>query len=180
MLAYLGVIGDKGEGLHEWAVDNRSELRSRFRKLGLQPDGFLRVQLEKMLIGFANLPDRAQFVTCVSMGATVFPLLLQTVAVTATVTLASFVFFEGLARVGILGDAGEGLLEYMEEEPFFRSIQRWVHQTRLQLRKTSQLGEVFHGVIGSLQKDRVFWAGLGVGALAGITLDKEKVSQGMN
>jgi hypothetical protein len=181
ILAYLGVIGEKGEGLYEWAVENKAEIRSGIRKLGLQPGGLLRVKLEQMLVSFANLPDRAQFVTCVSIGATVFPLLIKTVAVTAKVTLATFLLAEVLARIGIIGDAGEGLREYMEDsEPMIRSIKRWMNQTRRQLRKTLQLGELFRRVFQSLERDRVFWAGLGVGAVAGMVLDKEKVSQGMN
>lgn len=60
ILAYLGVIGEKGEGLYEWAVENKAEIRSGIRKLGLQPGGLLRVKLEQMLVSFAYLPDRAQ------------------------------------------------------------------------------------------------------------------------
>jgi hypothetical protein len=177
----LGVIGDKGEGLYEWAMENKSEIRSGIRKLGLQPGGLLRVRLEQMLIGFANLPDRAQFVTCVSIGATVFPLLIQTVAMTAKVTLVTFLLAEAMARIGILGDAGEGLREYMEDsEPIIRSMKLWMNQTRRQLRKTLQLGELLRSVFRSLEKDRVFWAGLSVGAIASMVLDKDKVSQGLN
>ena len=181
ILAYLGVIGDKGEGLYEWAVENKTEIRSGIRKLGLQPGGLLRVKLEQMLVGFANLPDRAQFVTCVSIGATVFPLLIQTVAVTAKVTLVTFLLAEVLARFGIIGEVGEGLREYIEDsEPVIRSIKRWMDQTRRQLRKTLQLGELFRSVFKSLERDCVFWAGLSVGAIAGVVLDKDRVSQGMN
>lgn len=93
----------------------------------------------------------------------------------------TFLLAEVLARIGIIGDAGEGLREYMEDsEPMIRSIKRWMNQTRRQLRKTLQLGELFRSVFQSLETDRVFWAGLGVGAIAGMVLDKEKVSQGMN
>lgn len=176
ILAYLGVIGDKGEGLYDWVVEHGNKRR----KLGLQPGGFLRKHLERMLIGFASLPDRAQFVTCVSIGATVFPLLVKTVVVTVQVTLVTFVVAEGLARLGVIGDAGEGLADYIEESgSAVKSFQRWVDQTRRQLRKTLQLGELFRSVLGSLEKDRVFWAGLTVGSIASLVLDKDKVSQGM-
>lgn len=177
ILAYCGVIGDKGEGLLEWAEDNKSGMQSTLRKL-LK---VIRIRLEKMLIAFANLPDRAQFVTCVSIGASVFPLTVKTVAVTSLVTLAGFVVAEALNHVGVLGDVGEEIQEWMEEsETMIKSFKRWMNQKRKIMRKQLNIEELFKAVYKSLGKDRVFWAGIGVGAIASVVLDNEKATQALD
>jgi len=177
ILAYCGVIGDKGEGLLEWAEDNKSSMHATFRKLVR----VIRIRLEKMLTGFANLPDRAQFVTCVSIGASVFPLTLKTVAVTSLVTLAGFILAEALNHVGVLGDVGEDIQEWMRDsESMMKAFQRWMNEKRLLMRKQLNLEDLFKAVWKSLGKDRVFWAGLGVGAIASIVLDNEKTTQGLD
>ena len=134
-----------------------------------------------MLLAFANLPDRAQFVTCVSIGASVFPLTVKTVAVTSLVTLTGFVLAEALHYVGMLGDFGHDIQQIMtESETMLKSLQRWIHQKRIIMRKRFHVEELLKTVWTSLGKDRVFWAGLGVGAIASVVLDEEKTSQGLD
>jgi hypothetical protein len=177
ILAYCGVIGDKGEGLLEWVEDNKTNLHVTFRKLVR----VIRIRLEQMLTSFANLPDRAQFVTCVSIGASVFPLTVKTVAVTSLVTLVGFVLAEALHHVGVLGDVGEEIQEWVHgSESMTRAFRVWLNQKRKLLRKQLNVEELLMAVWRSLKNDRVFWAGLGVGAVASIVLDNEKTTQGLD
>jgi hypothetical protein len=169
-LAYCGVIGEKGEGLYEWAEDNKSAMHATFSQI-LQ---VIQSNLEKMLVGFANLPDRAQFVTCVSIGAAVFPLAVKTVCITSLVTCAGFVLAELLVHVGMMNE------EIMQEtETMIQSLKRWIHQKRKVMRKQLNVEELIKAVWKSLGKDRVFWAGLGVGAIASVVLDDVTTTQGI-
>lgn len=171
------MIGEKGEGLLEYVEDNRTAMHTTFRKLVR----VIRIRLEKMVTGFANLPDRAQFVTCVSIGASVFPLTLKTVAVTSLVTLAGFVLAEALNHVGVLGDVGEEIQEWMNEsETMIKAFQKWVQQKRKIMRKQLNIEELFKAVWRSLRKDKVFWAGLAVGSIASVVLDNEMTTQGLD
>eukprot|EP00544_Gedaniella_sp_CCMP2646_P015781 CAMPEP_0202486572 /NCGR_PEP_ID=MMETSP1361-20130828/5107_1 /ASSEMBLY_ACC=CAM_ASM_000849 /TAXON_ID=210615 /ORGANISM="Staurosira complex sp., Strain CCMP2646" /LENGTH=276 /DNA_ID=CAMNT_0049115755 /DNA_START=374 /DNA_END=1205 /DNA_ORIENTATION=+ len=177
ILAFCGVIGDKGEDLLAFVEDNRSGISKTLYTI----ISVIRKRLEQMLIAFANLPDRAQFVTCVSIGASVFPLTIKTVALTSLVTLAGFVLAEALHYVGMLGDFGNAITEFLSEsETMVKSLQRWIHRQRKIMRKQFQLEELLKTVYKSLGKDRVFWAGLGVGAIASVVLDDKKTSQGLD
>ena len=167
------MIGEKGEGLYEWAEDNKSAMHATFVKI-LK---VVQINLEKMLIGFANQPDRAQFVTCVSIGATVFPLAVKTACVTSLVTLAGFVLAEALVHVGMIGDEIHELME--ESETMIRTVKRWINEKRKIMRKQLNVEELLKAVWTSLGTDRVFWAGLGVGAFASIVLDDATTTQGI-
>lgn len=162
----------------EWAEDNKSNMHVTFRKLVR----VIRTRLEQMVTSFANLPDRAQFVTCVSIGASVFPLTIKTAAVTSLVTLAGFVIAEALHHVGVLGDGvGGEIQEWIHEsETMTRAFKKWMNQKRKLLRKQLNIEELFTAVWRSLKNDKVFWAGLGVGAIASIVLDNEKTTQGLD
>jgi hypothetical protein len=61
IMAYLGLIGDSGEGLYDWALDNEERVHSFIRKWGVRPGGFLRSRLESMLQSYNALPPKAKF-----------------------------------------------------------------------------------------------------------------------
>ena len=183
-LAMAGVIGNKGEGLYDWWQDQHHHPRGPttksnigmttwlLQKVGFQPGGLLRRQLESTLRRFDQLPYMPKFATGVSVGGTVLPFLVQTILWACRCLLVGLVIGEILAMVGVLGDPGHGLHEwYANASPgsnskLFQSARRTIERARWTLRKDLQLTELLSASLQQLRKDSVFWSGFFVGCVA--------------
>jgi hypothetical protein len=173
IMAYLGLIGDSGEGLYDWALDNEERVHSFIRKWGVRPGGFLRSRLESMLQSYNALPPKAKFASAVSAGTTAFPFILRTSLWSGATVLGSFLFVEFLCFVGVLGDVGEGLGEWVSDggsEPILRTVRRIAVDVLPVLRQKLKILELVHAFWSNIKNDRVFWAGFGVGATASVVL----------
>ena len=89
---------------------------------------------------------------------------------TALVTL---VFAELLAFIGILGDPGEGLEEWIKDgdaEPLIHTFRRGTGELHRLLRQKLKVSELLHAWLENLKNDQVFWIGFTVGGIACVTL----------
>ncbi len=175
-MAYLGLIGDHDHHIQDWVTEKEHKFVALIRKWGFHPRGFLRTHLQNMLNEFRTMPPRPKFASAVSVGTTLFPLVVQTVNWTVRIVLGSFLFAEVLALLGVLGKPGEGLEKWVEEggsEPLLRNIKRGIDEGRKVLRQKLQVQEIVNNFLESLKKDDIYWLGFGVGAVASILI-KEK------
>jgi hypothetical protein len=173
IMAYLGLIGDSGEGLYYWALDNKVRVHSFLLKWGVRPGGFIRFRLEDMLHAKASLPPKAKFAYAVSLGTTAFPFILRTSFWTGATLLGSLMFAELLAFLGVLGDVGEGLGEWVKDgdaEPVLLTFRRITADVLPVLRQKLQILELVQGAWTNIKDDRVLWTGFGIGAIASVVL----------
>jgi hypothetical protein len=173
IMAYLGLIGDSGKGLYYWALDNKVSVNSFLHKWGVRPGGFIRYRLEDMLHAKESLPEKAKFAYAVSLGTTAFPFILRTSFWTGGTLLGSFMFAELLAFLGVLGDAGEGLGEWVKDgdaEPILLTFRRITADVLPVLRQKLQILELVQGAWTNIKDDRVLWIGFGIGAIASVVL----------
>jgi hypothetical protein len=173
ILAYLGVIGERGEGLYEWAVDNHVELNGFLRKWGSRPGSFVRHQLYQMLSRFKKMPPKAKFVSAVSTGVTFMPLAVKTAIWACSISFVVYAVAEFLSLVGVLGDPGEPLATWVHEgeaEPLLRSMRRLTNDLRILLKRKLKVHEIIVGFITSIRNDNVFWIGFSVGGAASLLL----------
>lgn len=99
LLAYLGFIGDRGEGLYEWAVEHEDQLHHWLRPSNFHPFAALRERLNQMSAKFHLLPPKPKFVSAVGTGVTFFPLILKTSLYVAAGSASTLVAAEFLALV---------------------------------------------------------------------------------
>jgi|UniRef100_A0A8J9S728 hypothetical protein len=173
ILAYLGLIGDRGEGLYEWALDNDIQVHRWIDKYGLRPGGFVRGRLEQMLTSYKKMSAKARFASAVTTGTAFFPLTIKTTVWLGIVVIATFVVAEMLAFVGLIGDPGEGIDEWLKDgdaEPILRTFRRGTSDLRRILRRKLKISELLSGYINSIKDDFVFWIGYSIGGLACVTL----------
>ena len=173
IMAYLGLIGESGEGLYYWALDNQVRVHSFLLKSGVRPGGFIRFRLEDMLRAKQALPEKVKFVYAVSLGTTAFPFILRTSLWTGATVLGSFIFAELLAFLGVLGDVGEGLGEWVKDgdaEPILLTFRRFTADVLPVLRHKLQILELVQGAWTNVKDDRVLWIGFGIGAIASVVL----------
>ena len=176
VMAFCGVIGEKGHGLYEWVHHEKHWFRKSMRRLGFQPGGWMRQQLEAMMEAFVTWPKMPKFATGVSIGGATFPFLLQSSVWIARCVLVGLVLGEVLAVMGVLGDPGRGLAEWYTEERKkehrhhrhhrLRSIRRSLERGRWLLRNELQLSDMLRGFVDRLRTDAVFWSGFAVGSVA--------------
>jgi hypothetical protein len=173
MMAYLGLIGESGKGLYHWAQVNKVRVNSFLLKWGVRPGGFIRSRLEDMLHAKESLPHKAKFAWAVSLGTTAFPFILRTSFWTGATVLGIFIFAELLAFLGVLGDVGEGLGEWVKDgdaEPILLTFRRITADVLPILRQKLQILDMAQGVWTKIKDDRVFWTGFGIGAIASVVL----------
>jgi len=178
IMAYLGMIGDRGEGLYDWALENESQMQSMVGKWGMRPGGFLRSRLESMLNSYKNLPAKAKFASAVSAGTTAFPFILKTSLWSGVTVTSGFLLAEFLALLGVLGDPGEGFGEWVKDgdaEPILHSFRKITAELLVVLRQKLQIFELAQAFWGSSRNDRVFWAGFGIGATASVVLPSAQI-----
>lgn len=174
-MAYLGLIGDRGEGLYYWARDNEVRVNSLLLKWGVRPGGFIRSRLEDILHAKLSLPDaeRPKFAYAVTLGTTAFPFIVRTLFWTGSTLFGSYMFAELLAYLGVLGDVGEGLGEWVKDghaEPMLLTFQRITADVLPILRQKLRILELVRGAWTNIKDDRVLWTGFGVGAIASVVL----------
>lgn len=173
IMAYLGFIGDRGEGLYEWAMDNEEMMHSWIKNWGMRPGGYVRHRLELMLQAYKNLPPKAKFASAVSTGTTAFPLVLKTSLWSGAITTIVYLCAEMLAFIGILGDPGEGLRSWVEEgdaEPLLHTMRRVTDKIRFVLRKKLHVQKLLTSFVDNIRNDTIFWWGFAVGGVASILI----------
>jgi hypothetical protein len=183
LTCYYGLIGEKGEGLYEFVLDNEDVIRARISALGLQPGGLLRTTIEGFINSFLALPDRAKFAFSVSLGVSFFPFFVRCCIYLSKVILIGYANFELLALVGILGgNPGKGAVAWYNSEggrQLFKSVGRTAERYRLQLRRVLfrryQMGPLIHKYMNTAQEDKVLWVGSAIGSVASVLLGGEQV-----
>jgi hypothetical protein len=164
VLSYMGVIGEPGEGIYEWAVDHNIQLNGQMKKWAARPGALVRHRLYKMLNQYKKMNPKAKFVSSVSTGVTFMPLVIKTGVWTCAISFVVYAVAEFLSLVGVLGDPGEPLVAWVQDgqaEPLMRSII---------LKRKLKVHELLVGFVNNMKNDRVFWVGFTVGGLASLII----------
>lgn len=182
---YYGFLGEKGEGLYEFAVDNEDVIRARIAKLGLRPGGLLRTTIEGFINSFQILPDRAKFAVSVSFAVSIFPVFVRCLIYLTKILLIGYANAELLALVGILGGTpGKGAIAWYTNEGgrgLFKSLGRAAESARLQIRKSVfkryDMEPLVQKYVATVRKDKILWAGSAIGSVASVLLGGEVTPQ---
>jgi hypothetical protein len=173
IMAYLGLIGERGEGLSDWVEDNQELVRNWIHKWGIRPGAWLSHRLQTMLAQYHALPPRVKFASAVTTATTAFPFLCQTLFWIGGITVSVYLTAEFLALIGVLGEVGQGVGEWAnskEAEPVIRTFHRGAEEIRLALRKKLKVQDLVVAIWQGVRDDQVFWIGISVGSLASFLL----------
>ena len=144
-LALVGVIGDKGEGLQDWAQDDQCwrPIVSSISQLGKQ------IQVCSRGIG----------------GNTLFQCGRQYKTLSVKALISSFLVVEGLSFAGIIGEPGESFAEWIDSHD---KKAEWVKQTKqfgAAIRKYVSWDALETFYEAAVDEEKVACAGFAIGSL---------------
>ena len=121
ILARCGIIGVKGQGLLGY-VTTKTKSSKRFtegtKERAYQKTGAFLV--DKSIDGFSHafhmVGRRGKFAISVSAGVLFGQTIIRATAMMVRVTLISFFFIETMSFLGIIGECGESILQWVEDE----------------------------------------------------------------
>lgn len=176
VLARVGFIGDRGEGIAEY-VRESEKIKERLRKLDDTIDeqipGVMARSVRSCFRRYRALPERAKFAIAFSTGATLQQTIINTVVSAIKLSVGSFVVLETMAFCGIIGEPGESIMEWIEDhddELKERFDKKWGVETkkfRQACRKYLSLEGIVELYEAAVDEEKVATFGMGLGMVAG-------------
>ena len=176
VLARVGFIGDRGEGIAEYVRENE-KVKERLRKLDdtidEQMPGVMARSFRSCFRRYRALPERAKFAIAFSTGATLQQTIINTAVSAIKLSVGSFVVLETMAFCGIIGEPGESIMEWIEDhddELKERFDKKWGVKTK-KFRQTCRKCLSLEGMIelyeAAVDEEKVATFGMGLGMVAG-------------
>ena len=176
VLARVGFIGDRGEGIAEY-VRESEKIKERLRKLDdtidEQMPGVMARSFRSCFRRYRALPERAKFAIAFSTGATLQQTIINTAVSVIKLSVGSFVVLETMAFCGIIGEPGESIMEWIEDhddELKERFDKKWGVKTK-KFRQTCRKCLSLEGMIelyeAAVDEEKVATFGMGLGMVAG-------------
>jgi len=171
-LALAGIIGKKGETVEQFLISSYPTIWHRIQdELDFRPGGKLRKRLDESITAYQSTPTKKRFAVSIGFAVTAFPIMTKITFSFLKVFMPCLLVAEVLALLGVLGDRGEGLTEWVEDDiPSFQRAQKWVNQKRLYARKVFRLDEMAVKIVTAAKNDHISMLGLLVGSVASMVL----------
>lgn len=176
VLARVGFIGDRGEGIAEY-VRESEKIKERLRKLDdtidEQMPGVMARSFRSCFRRYRALPERAKFAIAFSTGATLQQTIINTAVSAIKLSVGSFVVLETMAFCGVIGEPGESIMEWIEDhddELKERFDKKWGVKTkkfRQACRKCLSLEGMIELYEAAVDEEKVATFGMGLGMVAG-------------
>uniref|UniRef100_A0A6U0KKB3 Uncharacterized protein n=1 Tax=Minutocellus polymorphus TaxID=265543 RepID=A0A6U0KKB3_9STRA len=176
ILARVGFIGDRGEGIAQYMKENE-KIKERLRKMDdtieEQMPGVMARSVRSCFRRYRALPERAKFAIAFSTGATLQQTIINAAVSAIKLSVGSFVVLETMAFCGIIGEPGESIVEYIDDhddELKERFDQRWgvkAKKFRQTCRKYLSLDGIVELYEAAVDEEKVATFGMGLGMVAG-------------
>lgn len=158
-LALVGVIGDRGEGLKDWAQDWGIEKVLQKTAAAMTDIGI------KSFRQYRKSGNKSKFAVAVSVGALFSSAAVNITTLSVKALISSFLILEGLSFAGFIGEPGESFMESIDSHD---NKAEWVKQTkqlRSNIRKYVSWDALETFYEAAVDEEKVACAGFAIGSL---------------
>ena len=169
VLARIGVFGDKNEGL--WALFRESDrFKGGVQERALQKtSSFMLDRGMGALRVFKRFGSKSKFAISVSVGAMVGQGIIQITTLAVRTVLVSFFVLETLSFLGVIGEQGESILDWVDDQrdggsQWAINLKRWHKKARGKM--NFQLVEEFYKA--AVDEEKIAAFGFALGTVVGL------------
>lgn len=158
-LALVGVIGDRGEGLKDWAQDWGIEKVLQKTAAGMTNLGVASFRQ------YRKWGNKSKFAVAVSVGALFSSAAVNITTLSVKALISSFLVVEGLSFAGFIGEPGESFAEWIDSHD--KKVE-WVKQTKqfgAGIRKYVSWDALETFYEAAVDEEKVACAGFAIGSL---------------
>lgn len=166
LLARLGILGDKGEGLIPFFQESQTAQNAAEEKVYQKTAGFLADTAVGTFRRYRRWNSKSKFAVAVSVGALFSQTIANVTVFTVKFGLASFLVLETLAMVGVIGEPGESILDWVDNNrdhlsEWERNVKRFRKgfRQRISLKGLEEFYEV------AIDEEKVACTGFAIGSI---------------
>lgn len=165
MLALLGVLGDKGEGLVQYFRENeRVKEYGVERVLQKTAAGITTVGV-KTFKACRRMGNTSKFAVSVSVGALFSSAAVNLATLSVKMLISTFLVVEGLSFAGVIGEPGESILEWIDSHEKKSEWVKRMKQTRDSVRKNVSFEALETFYEAAVDEEKVACVGFAIGSV---------------